>query len=300
MNFQEIKSYYNNKPVEFVIREKYELSEDKEYIPRFQLKNATEISNIPINTPVKPTQEMIIKAIKYGMIFLISYKGAKDNLPAGHERVIYPMVIGKSSKGNILVRGYHLNGWSVSANRHIDKIWRMFRLDRLLSITFTGSFYRLPPAGYNMNDKGMRGGIIARADFNEIRRNQQNLVKANKIQNKEEISLEEEGRTFISVRVKSTETKLDLTNALENPYINNVKDIANVRISFLKSIYGAKYIAVLGAMGKPGNTVKIIDDKGKNLGVFKVMDSIGGATLKRIKNVKGNSTFDVYIFDKKV
>jgi len=300
MNIREVQSYFNNKPVEFVIRENYELSEDKEYIPRFTLKNATEISNIPINQPIKPSQEIIIKAIKYGMIFLISYKGAKDNLPAGRERTIYPMVVGRSSKGKILVRGYHLNGWSVSANRHIDKIWRMFRLDRVLSVTFTGSFYRLPPSGYNMNDKGMRGGIIARADFNEIRRNQQNLVKANQIQNKEEIQLGEEGRSFIAVRVKSTETQLDLNNALDNPYINNVKDIANVRVSFLKSIYGSKYVAILAAMGKPGNTVKLLNEKGINLGVFKVLDSISGSALKRIKNIKGNSVYDVFIFDKKV
>jgi len=300
MNTQEIKSYFNNKPVEFVIREKYELSEDREYIPRFTLKGAKEISNIPINEPIKPSQEIIIKAIKYGMIFLISYKGQKDNLPAGHERVIYPMVIGRSTKGKILIRGYHLNGWSVSANRHIDKIWRMFRLDRVLSVTFTGSFYRLPPAGYNMNDKGMRGGIIAKADFNEIRRNQQNLVKSNQIQNKDEITLDSDNRTFVSVKVRSTETQLDLNNALDNPYVNNVKDIANVRVSFLKSIYGAKYIAILGAMGKAGNTVKLLNEKGINLGVFKCMDSISGSMLKRIKNVKGNSVYDVYIFDKKI
>lgn len=300
MNANEIKNYYNNIPVEFIIRENYELSEDLEYIPRFTLKGAKEISNIPINQPIKPTQDIIIKAIKYGMIFLVSYKGKEDNLPSGHERVIYPLVIGRSSKGNILVRVYHLNGWSVSNNRHIDKIWRMFRLDRVLSITFTGSFYRLPPSGYNMNDKGLFGGIIARADFNEIRRNQQSLVKANQIQNKDEVTLSEDDRTFVSVRVKSTETQLDLNKALENPYVNNVKDIANVRISFLKSIYGNKYIALLGAMGKPGNTTKLINEKGINLGVFKVMDSVSGSVLKRIRNVKGNSLFDVYIFDKKI
>jgi hypothetical protein len=33
-----------------------------------------------------------------------------------------------------------------------------------------------------MNDKGMRGGIITKADFNEIRRNQQALINQNKIQ----------------------------------------------------------------------------------------------------------------------
>jgi hypothetical protein len=300
MTYKEIKSYFNTKPVEFIIRENYELSEDREYIPRFSLKNTKEISNIPINEPIRPTMEIMIKAIKYGMVFLISYKGAMDNLPAGHERVIYPMVIGRSSKGKILIRGYHLNGWSVSANRHIDKIWRMFRLDRVLSVTFTGSFYRLPPSGYNMNDKGMLGGIIARADFSEIRRNQQNLVKANQIQNKEDVSLSEEGRTFIAVRLKSTDTQLDLNNAMENPYVNNVKDIANMRVSFLKSIYGNKYVSILGALGKPGSTVKLINEKGINLGIFKVLDSIGGTALKKIKKVKGNSLFDVYIFDKKV
>lgn len=300
MTPSEIRSYFNTRPVEFVLRENYELSEDREYIPRFTLKNAREIANIPINEPIRPTQDIIIKAIKYGMIFLVSYKGAMDNLPAGHERVIYPMVLGRSSKGNVLLRVYHLNGWSVSSNRHIEKIWRMFRLDRVLSITFTGSFYRLPPAGYNMNDKGMQGGIIARADFNEIRRNQQSLVKANQIQNKEEITISEEGRAFIAVRVKSTDTKLDLLTPFENAYINNVKDVKNIRVSFLKSIYGARYVAILGAMGKPGSTVKLIDEKGINLGVFKCLDSISGETLKRIRNVKGNKDFDVYVFDKKI
>jgi hypothetical protein len=300
MNLKEIRDYYNTKPIEFVIKEKYELKEDRTYVPRFNLKNATEIAKIPINEPIKPTQEILIKAIKYGMVFLINYKGAKDKHFAGHERVIYPMVLGKSMKGKELIRGFHLNGWSVSANRHINKIWRMFRLDRVLSITFTGSFFRLPPAGYNMNDKGMRGGILARADFNEIRKNQQSLLKAQEIQNKEDITLGDEERKFVTIKTKITNTKLDLNTPLDNPYVNNMKDIANVRISFLKSIYGNKYLAILGALGQPGNTVKVLDDKGANLGVFKVLDSIAGETLKKIKRVKGNNTFDVYLFDKKV
>lgn len=300
MNLREVRSFYNTKPVEFVIKEKYELKEDRSYVPRFNIKKATEIANVPINEPIKPTQEIITKAIKYGMVFLINYKGAEDKHFAGHERVIYPMVLGKSSVGKFLIRGYHLNGWSVSSNRHVNKIWRMFRFDRILSITFTGSFYRLPPVGYNMNDKGMRGGIIAKADFNEIRRNQQSLIKAQEIQNKEDITLAEEERTFVTVKVKPTDTKIDLNKPLENAYVNNMKDIANVRISFLKSIYGNKYISILGALGQPGNTVKVLTDKGSNLGIYKVLDSIAGETLKKIKGVKGNSIFDVYLFESKV
>jgi hypothetical protein len=300
MNIKQVRDYYNTKPLEFIIRENYELKEDNTYVPRFTLKNARDIANIPVNEPIKPTQEIIVKAIKYGMIFLLNYKGEKDNHFAGHERVIYPMVIGKSSKGKILIRGYHLNGWSVSKNRHLNKIWRLFRFDRVLSMTFTGSFYRLPPAGYNMNDKGMRGGIIAKADFNEIRKNQQALLKAQEIQNREDITLEEDTRKFVTVRVKTTNTQIDMNKPFENAYVNNMKDIANLRISFLKSIYGNKYTAILGALGQPGNTVKILDEKGTNLGVFKVLDSITGDVLKKIKSFKGNSIFDVYIFETKI
>jgi len=300
MNLHDHRQYYNTKPVEFIIRENYELREDNLYIPRFQLKNAKEIADIKINEPVKPTQDNILKAIKYGMIFLISYKGEKDTAFAGHERVIYPMVLGKSSKGNFLIRGYHLNGYSVSNNRSIEKIWRMFRFDRILSITFTGSFYRLPPAGYNMNDKGMRGGILARADFNEIRKNQQALLKAQAIQNKEDVMLGTEERKFATVKARNTETQLDLNKVMDNPYINNLKDFANLRVSFVKSIYGTKYVAILGALGQPGNTVKLLDEKGVNIGIFKVLDSTSGDVLKRIKGVKGNAIFDLFIFENKI
>jgi hypothetical protein len=300
MNLRQVRDYYNTKPVEFVIKEHYDLIENQEFIPRFSLKNVKDISNIPINQPIKYSDEVMIKAIKYGMIFLINYKGEKDGHFAGHERVIYPMVLGRSSKGKTLLRGWHLNGWSVSQKRHINKIWRLFRTDRILSMTFTGSFYRLPPNGYNMNDKGMRGGMIAKADFNEIRRNQQSLVKQNKIQSRDEVTIGDEERKFATIRAKDTESQLDLNNVMDNAYINNIKDTTNLRISFLKSIYGNKYIAVLGALGQPGNTVKVLTDKGIQLGVYKVLDSVTGDVLKSIKRVKGNTLYDLYTFDKKV
>lgn len=299
MNIRQVKDYYNTKPVEFVTKQSYKLFENIDTIPRFTIKNATEIANIPINSPVKPTQELITKAIKFGLIFLISYKGAQDKHFAGHERVIYPMVIGRSAKGNILVRGYHLKGWSVSNNRHTDKIWRMFRLDRVLSITFTGSFYRLPPSGYNMEDRGMRGGIISRADFNEIRRNQQNLIQAQKIQNKEEITLGGEKTNYSTVKITNTNTILDLRKPKDNPYIKNLENNKDIRITFLKSSIGNEYVALLGALGQPGNIVKM-SEKGKQLGIFTVLDSISGQSLFKIKKYTGPPIFKLFIFESKV
>ena len=301
MNLSQTRDFYNKKPVEFIVKEHYNLIEDHEYIPRFSLKNVKDIGNIPINEPIKYSDAVMTKAIRYGMIFLINYKGAEDKHFTGHERVIQPMVLGRSAQGKILLRGWHLNGWSVSSKRHINKIWRMFRTDRILSMTFTGSFYRLPPSGYNMNDKGMRGGIITKADFNEIRRNQQALINQNKIQNRDDITLGTEERKFSNIQVKETEgSQIDLMKPFENAYVNNNKDTAGLRISFLKSVIGNKYIAVLGAMGQPGNTVRVVTDKQNSLGTFKVMDSVTGDVLKSIKNVKGNAVYDLYLFDKKL
>tara|TARA_B100000497_G_scaffold127800_1_gene171051 strand:+ start:126 stop:1025 length:900 start_codon:yes stop_codon:yes gene_type:complete len=298
MKLKQLKDYYNTKTVEFVIKENYELVEDREFVPRFSLKNVKEISNIPVNEPIKYSDKIITTAIKYGMVMLINYKGEKDSHFSGHERVIYPLVLGRSTKGKTLLRGWHLNGWSVSNKRHVNKIWRLFRTDRILSITFTGSFYRLAPAGYKMNDKGMRGGIIAKADFIRIRKNQQDLINQNKIQNRDEITMGDEKRKFVTVDVTDTETQLDLTKPLDNTYIKSIKDFRTTRISFLKSISGKEYIAILGALGQPGNTVKVMIGN-KSLGVFKVMDSITGNVLKSIKRVKGNSVYNLYVFDKK-
>lgn len=299
----------NSTPVEFIIRNNYQLiKEDDEYIPkptqagvpRFTIKGIEGLEDIPINKPIKPSEKLIIQAIKYGLVMLVTYKGAKDTQAGGHERVLQFMVIGRSSVGKILIRAYHLKGWSVSNNNHIEKIWRMFRLDRVLSVTFTGSFFRLPPEGYQFNDKGMRGGIIARADFNEIRKNQEALLKTKEIQNRKEIEIGEGKPEFNTIRIKSSGTQLDLMNPYDNPYIKNEQNSANLRITFLKTLYGNKYIAVLDCIGKPGNTVKVLDGKNKTIGVYTVLDSISGETLKKIKKVKGNTIFDLHFFDKKI
>lgn len=293
--------FENKEDVEFVLPHdfNYLINEDKSFVPRFSFKNIKIFKDIPVNEPIKYNKKIMIKAIKYGMIFLVNYKGEKDKLYSGHERVVYGMVLGKSSKGKELLRVYHLSGWSVSNNRNTKKIWRMFRTDRIMSLTFTGNFFRLPPEGYNMNDQGMRGGIIASADFKTIRKNQEQLLKKQAIQDKEDVTIDKKESKFSIIKVSDTESEIDLLEPFKNKYIKDIKDVDNIRLSFLKSNFGNKYIAVLGAVGRPGNITKVMI-KNRTLGVFKVMDSIAGDTLKKIKKIKGNTMYDLYLFEKKI
>ncbi len=295
---------------------KFSLNENA-YVPRFTLKNDEIFPDCPVNEPVKYSDALCIKAIKYGMIFLVNYKGVKDRSITGSERVTYFMVLGKSSKNRPLLRVYHLKGWSVSENNNIEKTWRMFRTDRILSMTFTGMFFRLPPEGYKAEDKGMVGGIIASADFSVIRRNQEELVRKMQIEDADDVNVTKDvvdtkGKRGVytnKILVKDTNSQVDVLNVMDNAFISKIKDIDNLRITFLKSVYKNKRICILGAIGEKGKLVdiKVASNTGsatstsaKTLGVYKVLDSITGSQFKKIKSIKGENMYDLYIFDKKI
>ena len=90
------------------------------------------IPNFPINKPVKFKEDLMKKAIENGLVILINYKGDKDRWRGGRERTIQPMVLGvnKNTK-NMLIRGWHLEGWSVSQRAETKKVWRLFKTENI-------------------------------------------------------------------------------------------------------------------------------------------------------------------------
>jgi len=268
------------------------------------------IPNFPINKPVKYSEDLLKKAIKYGLVILMNYKGDKDKWRGGRERTIQPMVLGQNKNTkNILVRGWHLEGWSVSQRAETKKVWRLFKTENIVSMTFTGNFFRLPPQGYKMNDRIMTERTLAKADFNEIRRNQNTLLKGGQIQAEEETTISKATGGVTSIELSNSNSKLDLKNPYKNLLINK-KNLDQVRFlsdpstqsmkfSVMRSMFGGKYLVIVGAIGTIDRQVKVYD--GKNLiGNYKTIKSFLGSDLDKNKIVDNQNIFDLYVFNRKL
>ncbi len=263
------------------------------------------IKDFPVNQQIKFDKAKMIRAIQYGMVILINYRGDKDEWRGGRERVICPMVIGQNKNtGNVLIRGWHLDGWSVNLKKNAKKVWRLFKAVNMLGMTFTGDFFRLPPKGYKRNDRVMTETTFTAADFNVIRRNQFKLVQQGLIEDEGETQIQK-GGTTTSVEVKNTETILDLNDLWGNSFFDKKKQ-GFIKVAFLKSIVGADRIAVLGAQGPVGSLVKFYDGK-KLMGTYKVILSMPDTAktlnfenqMKKYKKVDNTSEWKLYTFVKK-
>lgn len=216
------------------------------------------VPGFPINKLMKFTPQMeskleplLIKAIQYGMALTISYRGDKDKWRGGRMRTIYPMSLGvNSNTKNKLLRTFHVEGWSVHKKKEVNDEWRLMKTVNILSIMFTGNFYRMAPAGYRLNDRVMTERMICQADFSVIRRNQQSLLNEGKI----EQVVEKQDKKLQALNLN---TKLDLKKPFEGFEKN---DIDKIEITVLKSILSKaenNYIAILGVRGIKNHRVRV-------------------------------------------
>ena len=105
--------------------------------------------------------ETVQDAIKRRQVCTINYDGDE---PGGKGiREIEPVALGKSKAGNLVMRAWDREGASHTAFKGEQPLpsWRLFRLDKILSMKPTGEIYNTPRPGYNFNgDKGMTSVII--------------------------------------------------------------------------------------------------------------------------------------------
>ena len=103
----------------------------------------------------------IVNAIKQRQIVIIYYDGDE---PGGRGiREIEPVCLGVSKAGNKVLRAWDNEGASHTSYTGEQPLpgWRLFRLDKILSIKPTGEVYNTPKPNYNFNgDKSMVSVII--------------------------------------------------------------------------------------------------------------------------------------------
>jgi hypothetical protein len=259
------------------------------------------IPDFPVNKEIPFDKNKMIKAIEFGMIVQIQYKGLKDKWLGGRWRTIAPMVMGiNKNTGNLLIRAFHLDGYSVKERKNTKKVWRLFIGTSIKKMSFSGDFFRLPPKGYKMNDRVMTETTIARADFNKIRKNQYKLVQLDKIQKAEDTELvKKEEALALAIEIQNTNTVLDLKNPWANTQYMNKKMAKEIKLTFMKSVFGNEFIAVFGALGTPGRTVKIFENK-KLLGSYKTIQSFLASEIHYKKQISGQSEFKLFTFVKKL
>ncbi len=221
----------------------------------------------------------------------VELKINEDGKMEGHERTIYPMVLGKSKDDKFLIRGYHLNGWSVSNGGNVEKEWRLFRADRILNMTFTGAFFRLAPAGYNQSGDKAMAKILTQADFNKIRNQQQQLLQKNQIDTVDRVILN---------KIKNIEAKnLNYNLQLSNPWKSNVipkKDAKSIRMTFAKPVIGnGQWIAIVGTSIEPNNIFKLKVDN-EVVASYKSVKWVMADELDRMKILDQQVEFKTYMF----
>ena len=103
----------------------------------------------------------VVNAIKGRQIVIIYYDGDE---PGGRGiRQIEPVCLAVSKAGNKILRAWDDEGASHTAYKGEQPLpgWRIFRLDKILSIKPTGEVYNTPKPNYNFNgDKSMVSVII--------------------------------------------------------------------------------------------------------------------------------------------
>jgi len=67
-------------------------------------------------------------------------------------RVVEPYCVGESSRGNVVLRAYQIEGESSSGN---PIGWKLFDLSKLSNLTITSRKFSLIQPDYNPNDRGM-------------------------------------------------------------------------------------------------------------------------------------------------
>ena len=118
----------------------------------------------------------LVDAVKKRKRLIIYYDGDE---PGGIGlREIEPVCIGHSKRNNKVLRAWDSEGSSHTAYKGEQPLpgWRLFRIDKILSVKPTGEIYNEPRPNYNLNGDRSMVSIIINAKFDTPNPEQENLT----------------------------------------------------------------------------------------------------------------------------
>lgn len=103
------------------------------------------------------------RAIKNKDVIIITYDGDE---PGGKGyRTVYPVCLGRSLKGNLVLRAYEPEGasHSVAIGKKVLPGWRLFRVDKTFTFRRTGETFDTLPSNYNPNGDKLMSTVYINA-----------------------------------------------------------------------------------------------------------------------------------------
>lgn len=118
-------------------------------------------------------RNLMKSSIENGLEVGLSFKSNNDDytMPTTKYRIIWPVAMGTSKKGNLVIRGYHIVGQSERKaietgirSAEAENEWRLFNASNIKGMWLTGRSFSDLPSNYNPQDKSMTSVI---ASFNK-------------------------------------------------------------------------------------------------------------------------------------
>ncbi len=134
---------------------------------------------VPFNRDLM--RQAIEQGLEIGILF--QSNNEKYKMPTAKYRIVYPVAMGISPKGNLVIRGFHKLGQSEKAaietgkrSAEVENTWRLFKVSNIKGMWTTGNFFRGPLEAYNtQGDKGMVN-IEVQTNFDAVRKFQDEYI----------------------------------------------------------------------------------------------------------------------------
>jgi predicted DNA-binding transcriptional regulator YafY len=123
------------------------------------LENESFVSNehVMLREDFNSNMTTLQNAINNKFVCTIYYKGERPGMIDDGYRYIEPYALGVNEKGNTVLRAWLLKGKSRRGRIDPKMVpgWRLFRVDRISSISASLGTFTVPRKGYNADDSGM-------------------------------------------------------------------------------------------------------------------------------------------------